>query len=223
MRRIRLPIALSVFLLAPLQGVGGELLSINATCAGKTECVFDGNDNLEDMPARAPFSASQREYVGYLFRSMLGVIEQTRSVGENDGAFGKGEFFWPKDPSKPVKSRISFGVANFKFRSISIGFSRKNSASAWDVAGLNIHPRNFPFGFFDMKLPKSFFDHFVLENSRTENRINESLDVVNVFRFKKEENGHTIKLLVEASPSVSDIQDGYPRSFHNLAIYLDPK
>ncbi|MYN18398.1 hypothetical protein GTP81_16730 [Rugamonas sp. FT107W] len=180
------------------------------------------DSELDDIPSRVPLTAEQLEYVGCLFSSMLDVIEQKRSLGENDSAFGQGKFFWPKEPSKPIKSSLSFEVDNFKFRSISIGFTRKGPASEWSMAGLRIHPRNFPHGVFEMRLPKSFFGRLVFESSHAEERKNESVEIVNVFWYKKETNGRTINLRFEADPRVSDLKEGYPRSFHSVAIYLGP-
>lgn len=180
------------------------------------------DSELDDIPSRVPLTVEQREYVSCLFSSMLDVIEQKRSLVENDSAFGQGKFFWPKDPSKPIKSSLSYEVDNFKFRSISIGFTRKDPSSAWSMAGLSIHPRNFPHGVFEMRLPKSFFGRLVFESSHAEERKNESLKIVNVFWYKNETNGHTINLRFEADPRVSDLKEGYPRSFHSVAIYLGP-
>lgn len=179
------------------------------------------NSELEDIPATVSITADQKKYILDLFSSMLDVIDKKRDLEENDAVFGKGNFFWPKDPKKPIKARISYDVDNFKFRSISIGFSRVNSSSPWNSAGISVHPRNFPMGFFEMKISKSFFERFVLEKAITEKRENEVLEIVNVFRYRGQENGRRFRLQFEASPTVSGIKDGYPRSFHHAAIYLE--
>ncbi|RFP19314.1 DUF1311 domain-containing protein [Duganella sp. BJB475] len=76
-------------------------------------------------------------------------------------------------------------------------------------------------GFFDMKFSKNLFDGFVLEKASTEHRQTRPLAVVNVFSYKTKGSGPAIKLRFEASPTVSDIKDGYPRSFHQFSIFLD--
>lgn len=181
------------------------------------------DSELEKIPSIVPVTAVQQEYISYLFKSMLDVIEQKRNLAENDAVFGKGEFFWPKESLKPIKAKISYGVTNFKFHSISIGFSRKDSSSPWDKAGFAIHPRNFPTGFFEMNLSKIFFKDLVLAKAGQEERKEGALNFVNVFIYKTKENDHTIRLQFEASPTVSDINEGYPRSFHNLAIFYEKK
>jgi len=218
----------NAFLLSALLCVGSANAA-EGSCASEVPAmtghkIVDLYKDAEprDIPSRVPLTVEQQEYVGCLFRSMLDVIEQKRSLGENDSAFGQGKFFWPKEPSKPIKSSLSYEVDNFKFRSISIGFTRKDPSSAWSMAGLSIHPRNFPHGVFEMRLPKSFFGGLVFEASHAEQRKNESLEIVNVFWHKKEANGRTIELRFEADPRVSDLKEGYPRSFHGVAIYLGP-
>lgn len=179
------------------------------------------NSELDDIPPTVPVTAEQQEYIAYLYKSMLDVIKQKKNLSENDPIFGKGEFFWPKDPSKPIKASISYDVENFKFGSISVGFGRKNSSSPWNSAGISIQPRNFPYGFFDMKFTKAFFDDLVLEKATTEERKNEAVKIVNVFLYKTKENDRGIKLRFDASPTVSDVKDKYPRSFHYLYIDTD--
>ncbi|MQA36756.1 hypothetical protein [Rugamonas aquatica] len=179
------------------------------------------NSELEDIPATVSITAAQKKYILDLFNSMLDIIDKKRDLKENDAIFGKGDFFWPKDPKKPIKARISYDVGNFKFRSISIGFSRVNSSSPWNSAGISVHPRNFPLGFFEMKISRSFFERFLLEKAITEKRQHEALEIVNVFWYTGQENGRKFRLQFEASPTVSSIKDGYPRSFHNAVIYLE--
>jgi len=179
------------------------------------------NSELEDIPATVSITADQKNYILDLFNSMLDVIDKKKNLEENDAVFGKGNFFWPKDPKKPIKARISYDVDNFKFRSIFIGFTRANSSSPWNIAGISIHPRNFPMGFFEMKISKSFFERFVLEKAVTERRQHQALEIVNVFWYRGQENGRRFRLQFEASPTVSGIKDGYPRSFHNAMIYLE--
>jgi len=180
-------------------------------------------DNVEpdEIPAIVPVTKEQQEYIRYLLKSMLDVVEKKRVLEENDTVFGNGSFFWPKEPQKPIRASLSYGVENFKFRSISIGFGRNDSSSPWNVGGFSIHPRNFPRGFFEMKFSKNLLDGFVLEKASTEYRKTGPVAVINVFSFKEKGLGPAIKLQFEASPTVSDIKDGYPRSFHHFAIFLD--
>lgn len=177
---------------------------------------FDEMDPA-DLPVLVPMRPDQIEYLTLVTTSMREVVEKTRMLEETDPVFGVGKYYWPKDPNKPVKTSISFGVENFKVRSISVGFRRKTAESAWESATLTVHPRNFPIGIFSMSLPEKYFANLVWLRSFSEKRENESVKNVNVFEFSLQ-NRSNIKFRFEARPDVSNVDDKYPRSFHMLSI-----
>ncbi|MHA4866260.1 hypothetical protein ACXZ1M_01000 [Duganella sp. PWIR1] len=174
---------------------------------------------LDEIPAVVPMTSEQQQYVLSLIASTVDVIEQNRELSEKDPVFGGGAFFWPKNPQQPAKSKITYRPDNFKFQSITIGFSRENSQRPWSMAGFAIHPRNFPDGVFGMKLPKEFFSKLIFEKAYAERREHAALTEVNVFLYKLQRSGKSMTLQFDARPDVSNIQDQHPQSFHNLVIY----
>jgi hypothetical protein len=146
------------------------------------------------------------------------VIENKRHLHENDEIFGQGEFFWPKDPKKPIKSILSFEIDNFKFRFIRLGFMRRSEQHPWESATLTVQPKNFPTGVYGMELPESFFTDLVLLKSYSEKREHGSIENINVFEFVPRENHSNIKIRFESRQDVSDLHEKYPRSFHALFI-----
>ncbi|WP_374584862.1 hypothetical protein [Pseudoduganella sp.] len=178
---------------------------------------FDNIDPTK-LPSTVPMSRERIAYLDSILKKMRKVIENGEQLDETDSLFGKGEFFWPKDPQKPIRTSLSFEAGNFDFKSISLGFTRKSSGSPWVSAVLHVQPRNFPFGVFDMNLPQTFFSEFTLQRAYSQTREHESITTVNIFEFLSRQNGGKTVLVVEARPDVSSLSEGYPRSFHMLYI-----
>jgi hypothetical protein len=53
---------------------------------------------------------------------------------ENDPVFGKGEYFWPKDPKKPIKAFAYFKKTTYP--NVRIDFKRQDENASWTYAGL---------------------------------------------------------------------------------------
>lgn len=178
---------------------------------------FEKMDPTE-LPAIVPMTHEQRLYLSLIAGKVRETIENNGPLAETDPTFGKGKFFWPKDPAKPIMTSLSFEVENFKFRSISLTFRRKNAESAWESGVLFVRPRNFPMGVYEMDLPDTFFADLILLRAYSEKREQHSVELVNVFEFVPRESNSKIKIKMEARPDVSSVNDKYPRSFHALYV-----
>lgn len=188
--------------------------------APKLSNQFETMDPLE-LPLKVPMSPEQVAYLKSIVDKMHEVINEERTLLEADPFFGKGEFFWPKDPRKPTHTSLSFEEENFGFKSISLGFTRENSDGPWRSAVLFVQPMNYPIGVFEMELSPSFFSSLTLQRSYVEKREHESITEVNVFEFRSNKSGKKTAWKFEARPDVSNLADKYPRSFHALTIKFD--
>jgi hypothetical protein len=174
--------------------------------------------DVRQMPSVVPFTDEQSACVIEILSAARRVIEGTAGVeAEEQKVFGKGLFFWPKNPAKPIKTLKYYPSENFRMHGISLSFERASEHSPWAKAGLAIHPRNFPLGVFSMHLPPSVFDNFRLTKVTREQRPDESIRDPIVFYFEhKRVRGLTLK--VESREDVVHVDDTYPSSFHAIQL-----
>jgi hypothetical protein len=170
------------------------------------------------MPIIVELTDEQRAYAIEVLSAVTKVIEGATDLNvEEEKILGEGQFFWPKDPTKPVKLAKSYFGENFRMGGISLRFERASEHSPWAKAGLAIHPRNFPLGVFSMHLPPSVFDNFRLTKVTREQRPDESIRDPIVFYFEhKRVRGLTLK--VESREDVVHVDDTYPSSFHAIQL-----
>jgi hypothetical protein len=178
---------------------------------------YDLHD-VNTMPLIVPMTNEQKLYLISVVDAVLRVITKKTALEQEETLFGKGEFFWPKDPQKPIKVSKSYDYENFRIKGLSLGFNRIDQNSVWSGAGITINPRNYPDGVYSMDLPASVFADFTLDKSFTEDRPEESIKRVNIFQFHLKSSQLNVKLQFEAREDVSSLQDKYPKSFHSLEI-----
>lgn len=188
----------------------------------KINSVYDNVEN-EQLPRIVPFNDEQQKYIIELVSAMLRVIKGTSDLElEENKTFGMGKYFWPKDPTKPTKTLRYYTYDNFQVRGIKLSFERKDERSNWQRAGLGVHPRNFPTGVYDMRLPPSVFQEFQLVKSVQETRPEESIYKPIVFYFShKVIPGLTLK--VEVRSDLTSLSEPYPRTFHGIEIARSSK
>lgn len=182
--------------------------------------IASSYDNVENqnLPGVVPFNDEQRKYVLELLSAMLRVIEGTSDLdSEESNIFGEGEFFWPKDPVKPVKTFRYYTFENFRVGGITLSFERRDEHSRWQRTSIAIEPRNFPIGVYGMNLPTSVFRDFQLIKSVQETRPNESIYKPVVFYFSHR-TIRDLTLKVEARSDVASDGASYPSTFHAIEI-----
>jgi hypothetical protein len=182
---------------------------------------YDGAD-IQSIPAKVQLTDEQRSYLVDLVAAVMRIIEGTTPLeAEEERLLGKGQFFWPKNPTIPPKTSKSYFGSSFRMHGISLRFERKSETSDWVKAGLAIHARNFPRGAYIMHIPKKVFDEFSLVKAMHEPRPDESIENPIVFYFShKRLPGVTLK--VESRGDLVSVGDPYPSSFHALEITRDP-
>lgn len=174
--------------------------------------------NPKDMPTLITTSNEENEYILFIVTSAIEVIEGKRNLSENDKNFGQGKYFWPKDPSKPIKTRISYPSENFRINKIFLNFSRKTQNTPWCRAELLLAPKNFPVGAFKMELKEKFFENLIFQDAKHEVRANEQVSEVNVFHYLVKYDLSEIDIKLEARIDLSDIKKRHPSSFHKLIL-----
>lgn len=233
MKPLGLPVFIFVLLMG-LVGCKGESGQVyGAGSNGKTQSgkimreqvkittIYDNVEN-EDLPRIVPFNDEQQKYVIELLSAMLHVIEGTSDLEvEEHKIFGEGKFFWPKDPTKPIKTLRYYLEENFRMSGIALSFERKDGHSSWQKADLAVEPRNFPVGVYDMGMPLSVFQDFQLIKSVQETRPNESIHKPVVFYFSHKAI-RDLTLKVEARSDLTSVDDPYPRTFHGIEIVRGP-
>lgn len=174
--------------------------------------------DINNMPATVPMTDEQKKYLIEITNAVLRVIKKETPLEKEETLFGAGEFFWPKDPKKPIKVSKSYQPNNFKVNYLALGFRRASQKDIWNQAGFTIEPKNFPHGVYVMDMPASFFSDYELDKSTMEERPDEAIKRVNVFQFHLKGSKLNVKLQFEAREDVSNLQDKYPNSFHYLKI-----
>jgi hypothetical protein len=107
-------------------------------------------------------------------------------------------------------------------KSISFGFERVDESSPWSKADLRVYytgatPK--------MVVSSKFFDYLGL---KLEKAVHESIEgsglgEQNTFNYRSKDNKQHVQYIFEAESSVSDIKDGYPKSFIYVnIIHSDP-
>lgn len=129
------------------------------------------DENILEIPSIVEMNEDQKSYLMKLLSSIRSVIDNSSTLEiEESKILGEGNFFWPKDPQKPVMRSKFFPSKNFQIRGIRLNISRENNSQIWNKAVISVTPRNFPVGVYSMNLSEKFFDDYTLVHSKQENR-----------------------------------------------------
>ena len=111
-----------------------------------------------DMPSVVSVSAEQSQYVVALANAVIRVLSRESTLEDEERAlFGEGEYFWPKDPAKPIRVSKSYDAANFRVNFISLSFARLSDGAPWTGAALALTPKAFPRSAYQFAVPADFF------------------------------------------------------------------
>jgi len=184
---------------------------------GRITALFE---NLESwkIPAVVPFNDEQRSYVSQVLLALIAVVGEGSSlVAEEERVLGCGQFFWPKKPDEPIKVSESYFGEHLRMSGIAARLERKSKSLPWTKAGLTVHPRNFPGGVFEMKLPRETFKDFDLKEVMQEDRYDQRIlkPIIFIFEHKKIKN---FRMKIEAREDVASVGDSWPSSFHLIEI-----
>lgn len=174
--------------------------------------------DLRQIPAVIELEKEENIYLSGLVDSAIEVVSSKKDLSEEDYVFGKGQFFFPKDPKKVARLSIYYGAENFRLRSITAGFRRLNPEGPWCGVTVSVRPRNFPTGVYSVNLAPSLLSSLRLEHSHNEKRPNQPVKDVNIFRYGFSRNGANMNLIFESKSDVSPLNEEPPKIFHNLII-----
>lgn len=177
-------------------------------------------DNLESwkIPAIVPINDEQRAYVSEVMLALIRVVGEGSSLeAEEERVLGCGQFFWPKNPDEPIKVSKSYFGEHFRMSGIAARLERKGENLPWTKAGLTFHPRNFPRGVYEMKLPRETFKDFDLKEVTQEDRSGKRIQKPIVFLFEHKKIKH-FRMKIEARDDVASVGDPWPSSFHLIEM-----
>lgn len=182
--------------------------------------IVTAYENAESwkIPAVIPLNDIQRSYVSEVFRALTEVIIDASSLPVHEKRIlGCGQFYWPKNPDEPVMVSKSYFGGHFRMAGIAARLKRNSESAPWTEASLTVHPRNFPRGVYDMKLPAEVFRDFDLKEIREEDRGNERMKKAIVFYFEHKRIKKFV-LRVDAREDVASARDSFPSSFYAILM-----
>lgn len=180
-----------------------------------------GNEVSEEEPAQqVPFDDEQRAYLSLVFKTAIALLQNDINVAEAERTFGPGEYFWPKDPQKPVKVRRFYRPENFRGEHMDIILSRDRQDQAWRNIAISVRPQNFPRAVFATGLPRDFFDGFAVVRRFSEHSPTSLIKHADIFILEKRANGRTLRIRTEARSDVSNPADNFPRNVHIIVIEI---
>ena len=184
---------------------------------GRITAPFDGLENWK-IPAVVPLNDEQRSYVSQVMLALITVVGQESSLeAEEKRVLGCGQFFWPKNPDEPIRVSKSYFGEHFRMSGIAARLERRSESLPWTKAGLTVHPRNFPRGVYEMKLPRETFKDFDLTEVMQEDRYDKRIQKPIVFIFRHKKIKH-FRMKIEARDDVASVGDSWPSSFHFIEM-----
>jgi hypothetical protein len=179
-------------------------------------------ENPHDKNTQIPVSIEQVTNLKLILKSMTRVISLESKLSQEENFLGAGKDHYPKGPG-PILYRF-YDKEISKGNGISIPFKRQSGNDPWFKSNIEVSPKNFPRGVYKMHLQSDFFEDFVLIKSYLEEhpefpqRQIHSMARENVFEFSVKGSAQKVVLTVRAREDVSNLKDGYPKSFHELEI-----
>lgn len=175
-----------------------------------------------DMPSVVSVSAEQSQYVVALANAVIRVLSRESTLEDEERAlFGEGEYFWPKDPAKPIRVSKSYDAANFRVNFISLSFARPSDGAPWTGAALALTPKAFPRSAYQFAVPADFFSVMQFVKASDEERpANGSAPArkVHVFEYALVRGNVTLALRFETRADLSKMNDQPPKKFDLVKI-----
>jgi hypothetical protein len=187
----------------------------------KLTTPYDAMD-VREMPSVVPASPEQSQYVVSLAKSVIGVLLQKSTLDDEErAAFGKGEFFWPKDPKKPIRTSKSYDSSNFRINFVTLSFARQSEDTPWTGAALSINPKAFPRSSYKFVIPTEFFAGMTLVRAYSEERAangSSPARKVNIFEYSLVDKDIRLSLQFEARADLTDLKEPRPSTFDLLKV-----
>ncbi len=202
-------------------GGASSAVQANQMDSSKLTTQFDALA-VGDMPAVVPASAEQSQYVVALANAVIRVLLRESTLEDEEHAlFGEGEYFWPKDPTKPIRVTRSYDAAVFRANFISLSFARPSDGAPWTGAALAVTPKAFPRSAYQFAVPANFFSIMQFVKASDEERpANGSTPArkVHVFEYALVRGGVKLTLRFETRSDLSNLKDQPPKTFDLVKI-----
>jgi hypothetical protein len=178
--------------------------------------------DVQQMPVVVPVSDAQTAYVVRVVASLLGVVSGTRKLEEAERELlGQGEFFVPKDRTKPHGVVRLYPQQNFAMSFVSASLTRRHANAAWSAASLTVQPKNAPIGLYQLGLPGTLFEKLrrvsVLLEDRPANG-KAPAHRVRVFIYSSLEGEAEVQLTIECREDACSGEAPFPTTFQSLKI-----
>jgi hypothetical protein len=204
-----------------ITGGASSAVQANQMNSSKLTTPFDALA-VGDLPSVVPASAEQSQYVVALTNAMIRVLSRESTLEDEERAlFGEGEYFWPKDPAKPVRVSRSYDAANFRVNFVSLSFARPSDGAPWTGAALAVTPKAFPRSAYQFAVPADFFSAMrFVKGSEEERPANGSAPArkVHVFEYALVRGDVKLTLRFEARGDLSNLKDQPPKTFDLVKI-----
>ena len=180
----------------------------------KTAMTEQKTLQIQDQNELNDYSSWQIQELAEVIKSIAKVIEKKSTAEKESPILGELKYSSPKDPRKPI-NRASFSTR--KLEGVG-GFYKASPNSEWYEGRYLFVEQQRPYR---LGLTKNFFFHelgLVLEKAVFEKREHAPLSEYHVYHFRPKDGNKEIKFIFESRTDVSDLHDGYPKSFHRVTV-----
>jgi hypothetical protein len=180
----------------------------------KTVMDVQKSYQIQDQSEPNDYSKEQIQRLANIINSIARVVGKESTLEKEHLILGELKYMYPKDPKKSI-TMVSFYSENFRGTG---GFDRISPNSEWHKGGYAFGNRQSPYR---LGLTKSFFSdelELVLEKAVFEKRENAPLFEYHMYYFHSKKGNKNIQFIFESRADVSNLQDGYPKSFHAVNV-----
>jgi hypothetical protein len=182
----------------------------------KKEAAMDAriNHQIQDRSGLNDCSVEKLQKLANIINSVAKVIEKQSTPEKEYSTLGELEYVFPKDPKKSI-TIVFFSPKNFRGAG---SFDRISPNSDWYKGGYAFGGRQRPYR---LGLTKNFFSDelgLILEKASFERGRNSPISENNVYYFHSKNGNKNIQFVFETRVDASNLQDGYPKSFHQVDV-----
>lgn len=174
-------------------------------------------EERNDPRLQIPIKPEHLKYLTEGIKIAIQVVGGNSKLEGVDTVFGIGKDTPPKGPGAKLMRSYFKEILN---KRMGATFTRRENGTVWYAADFGDGPSNAPRGVYKMDLPPSFFNEMILEKAFTTKPTapNDVSPPRNIFEFRITQTKVPLKIEFTARPDVSNINDGYPKSFSNVRI-----
>jgi hypothetical protein len=172
----------------------------------------------EVLDKTTTFTEQDVQTLAEVIKALGRIIARQSSFEIEKPVIGEVELSVTKD-GRPSSSRYAGtdGKIVSAGKSIYFGFERVDGDSPWSKADLRVY---FPGTTPKMVVSSKFFDYLGLKLEKAVHESVEGSDLreQNTFYYRSKDNKQSVQYIFVADPNMSDVKDGYPKSFISVNI-----